>query len=195
MITFAWAVLFLMSTPGPGVLTVAGIGAGFGMRAAARYILGLFIGTNLVALAVVTGLAALILADDRLRIVLFTLSFSYLAYLALRIALAGSKIAFIENARAPGIRDGVLLQLINPKAYAVNTALFIGFALFPDAYIQEVIVKFVIANAIWTPIHFIWAWAGVSLHKLNISASATRAINLAMAAALLIVVGLAIWSL
>ena len=90
MIVFALAVFFLMATPGPGVLSVAGVGASFGVRPGARYIGGLFIGTNLVAFAVVSGLAALILADARVRTVLFVLSFGYLTYLALRIALAGS---------------------------------------------------------------------------------------------------------
>ena len=59
MFAFAAAVFFLLITPGPGVLSTAGVGAGFGFRPGARYVLGLFLGTNLVALAVVSGLAAL----------------------------------------------------------------------------------------------------------------------------------------
>ncbi|MGX9355440.1 LysE family translocator [Roseobacteraceae bacterium S113] len=193
MIVFALAVFFLMATPGPGVLSVAGVGASFGFRPGARYIGGLFIGTNLVALAVVSGLAALILADARVRTVLFVLSFGYLTYLALRIALAGSKLAFIERADPPGIRDGIALQAINPKAYAVNTAIFTGFPIFPDAYVAEVVFKFVIVNSIWTPIHFIWLWAGVSLHRLDLAPARQRAINIAMACAMMAVVGLAVW--
>ena len=44
-------------------------------------------------------LAALVLADPRIRLILFVVSFGYLTYLALRIAFAGSRIAFIEKAR------------------------------------------------------------------------------------------------
>ena len=48
-------------------------------------------------------------------------SAAYLLYLAFRIGWAGSKIAFVERQSAPSVFG---LQLINPKAYAVNTTLF-----------------------------------------------------------------------
>ena len=192
MLTFAAAVFFLIITPGPGVLSTAGVGAGFGFRPGSRYVFGLFLGTNLVALAVVSGLAALILADARIRTLLFVLSFGYLTYLAIRIALAGSRVAFIERAHPPGIFGGILLQAVNPKAYAVNTALFSGFAFLPENYPLEVALKFLIVNAIWIPIHFLWLWAGVSLHRLNLSEQAHRQINIAMAVSMLLVVVLAV---
>jgi threonine/homoserine/homoserine lactone efflux protein len=53
MPTFCLAVLLLLVTPGPGVLSTAGVGAAFGFNAGLRYVTGLFIGTNLVALIVV----------------------------------------------------------------------------------------------------------------------------------------------
>jgi len=102
----------LIITPGPGVLSLAGVGAAYGFRAGLRYFTGLFIGTNLVALAVVTGLAALILASTAIRTVLMIASTAYLLYLAYKIATAGSRIGFKAASRQPGIRDGVALQLI-----------------------------------------------------------------------------------
>lgn len=191
MLAFTLAVFFLLITPGPGVLSVAGVGAGFGYRPGAYYIWGLFAGTNLVALTVVTGLAALIVAEPRVRTLLFVASFAYLVYLALRVALAGSQIGFSARADAPGIRDGIILQFLNPKAYAVNTALFTGFPIFADAYWTEVALKFVVVNAIWLPIHFLWLWLGVRLHALALPYSTQRWINYAMAAAMLAVVVLA----
>jgi threonine/homoserine/homoserine lactone efflux protein len=193
MLTFAAAVFFLIVTPGPGVLSTAGVGAGYGFRAGIRYVAGLCIGTNLVGLAVITGLAAAVLADPRIRTVLLSASAAYLVYLAVRIALAGAKIAFIERASAPGIRGGVLLQVINPKAYAVNTALYSGFAFLPDSPAVEMVLKVLIMNAIWLPIHFGWLWAGVALHRLNLAPRTQRAINVAMALAMLAVVALAAW--
>ena len=47
---FIAACLLLISTPGPGVLSTAGVGAGFGFRTGSRYVFGLCIGTNMVAL-------------------------------------------------------------------------------------------------------------------------------------------------
>ena len=194
MLTFALAVFFLIVTPGPGVLSTAGVGAAFGAKAGTRYVCGLFIGTNLVCLAIVSGLTAVLFADARLRSVLFFASLAYLIYLALRIALAGSKIAFMERAQPPGVLGGILLQAVNPKAYAVNTALFTGFGFMPQALGLEIGIKFLILNAIWIPIHFGWLWLGITLRRMNLPTRTQRIINVAMAASMLLVVALASFS-
>ena len=195
MITFIFAVIFLLSTPGPGVLSAAGVGAGFGMRAGLRFVSGLFIGQAIVFFAVAFGLATLVLATPWLRIFLMALSFSYLLYLAGRIALAGSKNAFVNLEGAPGFLAGVLLQPINPKAYAVLTTLLGGFPLFPESYWTEVALKFAVLNMIWIPIHLAWVYFGVFLSNLNLHKSVQRNINLAMAASMLAVVALATWTM
>jgi threonine/homoserine/homoserine lactone efflux protein len=194
MLIFAAAVFFLIITPGPGVLSTAGVGAAFGAQSGSRYVAGLFIGTNLVCLAVISGLTAVLLADERLRVALFVASIAYLGYLALRIALAGSRIAFIERAHPPGVSGGILLQTINPKAYAVNTALFTGFNFLPQNYPAEVALKFMIVNAIWIPIHFAWLWLGITLRRMNLPRRTQRAINIAMAFSMLLVVALAAYA-
>ena len=191
MDVFIAAVFFLLITPGPGVLSTAGVGASFGKQAGYRYVLGLFIGTNLVALAVVTGLASIVLTVPVLRTVLLYASIAYICYLALRIAFAGSNIAFIESQRAPGIVDALLLQAINPKAYVVNTTLFTGFSFSDMQLWQETLWKFLLINAIWIPIHLLWLSAGIGLKQLNLSSRAQRIINILMALSLLMVVVLA----
>ncbi|WP_417241342.1 LysE family translocator [Celeribacter sp.] len=192
MLTYAAAVLFLIITPGPGVLSAAGVGSAFGFRQALRYLIGLFIGSNIVGAAVISGLAAVILANPAIRTILMVASLAYLVYLAAKIAFAGAKIAFVESKRGPGVGAGVLLQVINPKAYAVNTALFSGFSFAPDNYTFEVVIKLLVMYVIWLPIHLGWAYAGASLHKLNLSHVAQRRINYAMAGAMLTVVVLAV---
>ena len=191
MLTFLAAVFFLLATPGPGVLSAAGVGAAYGFRAGLRYITGLCIGQLIVIAAVVSGLAALILANPTIRTVLLIASTLYLLYLAARIALAGSKIAFIEAQSEPGVMAGILLQPINPKAYAVNTTLFTGFALFPDAFWLEVVWKLVLLNLLWIPIHVGWVWFGATLRRLELPEVVQRRINYAMAASMLVVVFLA----
>ncbi|MCF8465963.1 MAG: LysE family transporter [Sneathiella sp.] len=194
MISFALAVFFLIITPGPGVLSTAGVGSAFGRAAGFRYVFGLFIGTNLVALAVISGLAAVVFAIPYIRITLLVLSAMYLTYLAFRIASAGAKVAFIEAESQPGIFAGIALQLINPKAYAVNTTFFTGFPFLPDALPVETMIKFAIMNAIWIPIHLLWLTAGIMIKRLDLAPHIQFRINLAMAAAMLAVVGLAVLS-
>lgn len=191
MLTFALAVFFLIITPGPGVLSLAGVGAAFGFRHGSRYLLGLFFGTNLVCLGVITGLAAVMLAEPGVRTVFYVISVGYLVYLAFRIAFAGSKVAFIERTTPPGIKGGMLLQAVNPKAYAVNTALFSAFAFMPETPGLEVSLKLLILNTIWTAIHFLWLWVGITLRRLDLPEKMQRAINIGMAASMLIVVALA----
>jgi len=191
MLSFAAAVFLLLITPGPGVLSTAGMGAAYGFRPGLGYVTGLFIGTNMVALAVISGVAAVVLSVPVIRTILLGASVAYLLYLAGRIAFAGSKIAFIEAKTAPGVAAGVLLQAINPKAYAVNTTLFTGFAFYPESFLGETLVKLFIVNAIWIPIHLGWLYAGVALERLNIGARRQFHINVLMALSMLGVVVLA----
>lgn len=194
MLTFALAVFFLIITPGPGVLSTAGLGAAYGFRPGLAYVLGLFIGTNLVALAVISGVAAIVLSVPVIRTVLMAASIVYLLYLAARIAFAGSKIAFVEAKAPPAVLSGLLLQAINPKAYVVNTTLFAGFPFAPDNLVFETTAKLLIANVIWISVHLSWLYAGASLHRLNLSHAAHRGVNYSMAASMLAVVALAIFS-
>lgn len=194
MLSFAAAIFFLLITPGPGVLSAAGVGAAYGLRSGWRYVLGLAIGNNLVALAVITGLAAVMLANPIIRTLLLFASTGFLIYLAIRIAFSGSKIGFISTKNEPGFKEGILLQLINPKAYAVNTFLFSGFPLFDESYFIEAGLKLLIYNIIWFPIHLLWVWFGVSIRKLDLPAQTQRLINFIMAGLLIIVASLALWS-
>jgi threonine/homoserine/homoserine lactone efflux protein len=195
MLAFFLAVLLLLATPGPGVLSTAGVGAAFGFNAGLRYVGGLFVGTNLVALIVVSGLAAIILANPWARTALLGFSTIYLLYLAVRIAFAGRRIAFITASAKPGLRAGLLLQLINPKAYAVNLTWFSGFQLLPESLLLETLLKFLVINLVWIPIHLLWLFAGSSVNHLDLSPRGHFMINAAMAAAMLVVVVLAVGSL
>lgn len=194
MIEFALAVFFLLITPGPGVLTTAGIGAAYGFRAGLGFMTGLCVGGFINMMIVISGLAAIVLAVPSLRTALLFASVAYLVYLAWRIASAGAKIGFAPAQTPLGFRNGLMLQFINPKAYVVSTTLFSGFAFMSQTPVLEVIVKLIVFNAIWIPVHLIWLQAGTSLRSLNLSARTQRVINIAMAASMLFVVGIALWS-
>ncbi len=193
MLTFAIVSLLMFITPGPGVLSLAGVGAAFGWRHGLRYMAGLFAGHFLVSIAVITGLAAIILAEPIIRRLLLLASAGYLGYLALRIALAGSKISFIQI-NAPGFMTGMTLQFINPKAYAVHTTFFTGFAFYPDSFVVETGLKLIIMNAIWISLHLCWLYAGCKLNELNLPDKTQKLINIFMAICLVAVVGMSAWS-
>ena len=194
MLDFALACIFLIITPGPGVLSVAGVGSGFGFAAGSKYLWGLCVGNLMVAIAVVSGLAAAVFAIPYIREILLVLSVAYMVYLAAKVAFAGSKIGFIEATKAPRFFDGIALQAINPKAYVANTVLFTGFSFLPNQLATEISIKLVMWTLIWIPIHFAWLLAGISLRRMQLAERTQRAINMFMALSMLFVVGLALTS-
>ncbi len=194
MLAFAFAVFLLIITPGPGVLSLAGVGTAYGWTHGIRYLTGLWIGNNLVSLAVISGLAALVLANPVIRTILLFASAAYLIYLAARVAFAGARIAFIHMA-APGVITGVSLQFINPKAYAVHTTLFSGFLIYPDNLVLETGLKLLVSNMVWIPLHVLWLYAGVRINELDLQPRTQRRINLIMAVCLVAVVVMSMWSI
>tara|TARA_B110000285_G_C15131607_1_gene623951 strand:+ start:1723 stop:2313 length:591 start_codon:yes stop_codon:yes gene_type:complete len=194
MLAFAAAVFFLIISPGPGVLSTAGVGAAYGYRNGLAYVAGLFAGSNLVAMLVISGIAATALALPWLRTTLLIASLGYLLWLAWRIASAGAQIGFIEARTPLGFWNGLALQPINPKAYVVNTTLFTGFSFMPDALWLETAIKLLIMNLIWIPLHLGWLGAGISLRRLDLGPQAQRRVNIAMALSMLVAVALALWS-
>jgi len=194
MFAFIGTTLLLIATPGPGVLSIAGVGSGFGFMAGQRFLWGLWLGNFLVGLAVIFGLEAIIFSIPYLPTALLVLSLAYLSYLAFKIALAGTEIAFIKIPRIPGFFDALALQAINPKAYAVNATFFTSFSFWPDHSIEEILLKILIVNAIWIPVHFGWLYAGATLHRLDLPDPVQRAINIFMALSMVVVVILAIVS-
>ena len=96
MYIFALAVFLLIVSPGPGVLSLAGVGVAFGWHHGMRYLFGLFVGNNLICFAVISGFLTVFLKNPLVREALLITSASYLFYLALKIAFAGSKIALIQ---------------------------------------------------------------------------------------------------
>ena len=117
MISYIIISFLMMVTPGPGVLSLAGVGAGFGWRVGLLYLIGLFIGTNAVAFLVVIGFKKFLFQIDGVEITFLLLSLSYLSFLAWRIATSDNKTGFKEVSKAPRLYEGIILQFINPKAY------------------------------------------------------------------------------
>ncbi len=194
MIAYIAAVTFLIITPGPGVLTTAGVGSAYGFRAGLAYMSGIIFGSLIVMSSVASGLAAIVFSVPFVRNILLVGSLTYLLYLAFRIATSGARVAFIETDRPLGFFNGMTLSVINPKAYAVATTIFSGFTVLPDSPYLEPAIKIIIFGSISVPMHFIWLYAGASLKRLRLSPKIMRLVNVGMATAMLAVVALALYS-
>jgi threonine/homoserine/homoserine lactone efflux protein len=178
----------MMVTPGPGVLSLAGVGAGFGWRVGIMYLIGLFLGTNGVALLVVLGFKQFLFEIDGVELTFLFLSLSYLSFLSWRIATSDNKTGFTETSKAPKLYEGIFLQFVNPKAYVVQGHLFVVLSLGISSYNVEILTKFLIVNSIWIPIHIFWLWLGISLKKWSLASNKQVWVNRGMGLALFAVV-------
>ena len=178
----------MMVTPGPGVLSLAGVGAGFGWRVGIMYLIGLFLGTNGVALLVVLGFKQFLFEIDGVELTFLVLSLSYLSFLSWRIATSDNKTGFKETSKAPKLYEGIFLQFVNPKAYVVQGQLFVVLSLGISSYNTEILTKFLIVNSIWIPIHILWLWLGISLKKWSLASNKQVWVNRGMGLALFAVV-------
>jgi len=178
----------MMVTPGPGVLSLAGVGAGFGWRVGIMYLIGLFLGTNGVALLVVLGFKQFLFEIDGVELTFLVLSLSYLSFLSWRIATSDNKTGFKETSKAPKLYEGIFLQFVNPKAYVVQGHLFVVLSLGISSYNTEILTKFLIVNSIWITIQILWLWLGISLKKWSLASNKQVWVNRGMGLALFAVV-------
>jgi len=188
MIAYIIISFLMMVTPGPGVLSLAGVGAGFGWRVGMMYLIGLFFGTNGVALLVVLGFKQFLFEIEGVELTFLFLSLSYLSFLSWRIATSDNKTGFKQSLKAPKLYEGIFLQFVNPKAYVVQGHLFVVLSLGISSYNAEIITKFIIVNSIWIPIHLLWLWLGISLKKWSLASKKQTLVNRGMGLALFAVV-------
>ena len=187
MISYILAVIVLTAIPGPGLLTIFGLGSGFGYRAGISFTTGVYLGANITAFIVFSGFASLLIEFPTLRNTLFVMSLAYFTYFAIRIGFAGSELGIISK-KPPSCGSGIMLMLVNPKAYMTVSALYVGFPLASFNPVNEAITKIIIANIIWVPGHLLWLYAGVKVNHLDLSAKSKRTVNIILAITILTIV-------
>lgn len=88
VLLFLLTSLALVGSPGPNTLSLAALGAAFGMRRVVPYMLGLDLGMVAVVALVGSGLWAAVLSSPRIAPVVTFAASAYLIFLAYRIATA-----------------------------------------------------------------------------------------------------------
>ena len=188
MVTFSLAVLVLAATPGPALLSIVAVGSVFGFKQGTRYVIGALAGANIVILMVIGGFAALLTNFPSLRVILAGFSLCYLIYIAWQIAIASNALNDNKTVKTIGLIDGIFIQLLNPKAYAVALALFFGFPLFYQSFAIETLTKLLIVNGIFIPAYMFWLLLGVKLQTLNLSPTLGKTVNRLLALLMLLAV-------
>mgnify|MGYP001249508501 CR=1 FL=1 len=181
MIAFIIVVFVLAATPGPALLSIVGAGSAFGFRGGLPYTFGALLGANIVIILSIVGFASILMAAPNLKIFLSIVSLSYLVYVALQVAGSNQMVNDTEKKPRLGVINGVIIQLLNPKAYAVGIALFSGFPLAINNMLSEVIIKLLLINSIFVPAYFLWLFFGEILHaRLSVTTN-NKTVNVSLA--------------
>ncbi len=185
------AAIPLMGSPGPATISLAAVGATYGMKPALLYLCGIVAGTTGVLLMVAAGLTGLILAQPQLSNALSAIAAVYILYLAYRISVAPIG-KFSSNGPAPTAAGGFVLAIFNPKAYAAIGAVFSSIEMVAGNPPADALAKLVALLPVIVAVNSIWLWIGSALAKYLQSQRYGRTINIAFALLLVLAMMLAV---
>ena len=136
--------VIILITPGPAVISTLYSGINYGYKKSFPYILGMVSGYCINLSLGVLGLG-LIVKNAQLYIGFKYLMFAYIFYLAYKIAFS-SALKEGHTSKPLGFFKGVLLNVLNPKAYVAALSSISQFSL-ANAY-SETVAYIVVVNLI-----------------------------------------------
>jgi len=185
LISLTIASFLLLGSPGPTPLALAAVGATFGFRAGIPFLLGILVGLAAVVSLGAAGMSAFFEAFPSSRLFVQICGGLYVCYIAFKVATAPVLSSNEDAARdAPVFKDGVIFNLLNPKAYAVLLALYSQFALPFTAQWASVVATGVVVYAIGLVIDILWLSLGGVLRPVFSAPKSARAIRVFFALAM-----------
>lgn len=177
LILFVFAGLF---SPGPNVVMLTASGARFGFRATVPHMLGVPIGTGIIAASSGIGIGAVLLAAPILKFSFQLAAALWILWLAWKTAQAGRAGRSADSGKPFTFVQAILFQAVNPKIWAVTIAASAGFGigLSPTA---EALRLFAVFAAINLGVCLFWTSTGQLLSGLLQSEARWRVFMTAMA--------------
>lgn len=126
LLTFVLIGLF---SPGPNVVMLTASGARFGFRATLPHLLGVPIGTGLIAATSALGLGVVLLSTPKLTLIFQIAAAIWILWLAWRTAQAARAGRASDNGKPLTFVEAILFQVINAKLWAVAIAASAGFSI------------------------------------------------------------------
>ncbi len=174
----------LYGTPGPVVLSLAVSSGTFGVRRSVPYLMGTLVGLAANLAIAGMGLALVFTRYPIVGTVFRYASLAYVLYLAAKLFRPASA----ANGERQPLRfvDGLVLNLINPKAYASALIVLAAFAETGADYASSFAWIFLVSMAVGIAVDIGWLSAGAFLARSGWSARAPRAWNAALAGLLVL---------
>ncbi len=180
----------LAYSPGPGNLFFAALGARFGLAATLSANAGYHVATLLLTALIGAGLITLIDPDSALFFFLKTGGSIYVLWLAWKMAVAGRSTAEMRVGAA-GFFDGVMLLVLNPKAYVIIVLMYSQFGSVGLSSMSERVAVISLVFTVNNLLAFLlWTLAGDGLGRLFRSEADARRLNLVFA---VVLAGVALW--
>ena len=183
--------LAIMGSPGPATVSLVAAGSAHGVRRSLPYLAGIIAGTWIVLVAVASGITAALLTVPALGAVLVWASAAYILWLAYHIATAPPLREPAAASHAGSFGGGALLGAANPKAWVAIAAVF-GSARLADAAAADAAAKVAALTAMIVVICAGWLVAGRSIAPLLRGARRARAVNVALALAVVAAMALTV---
>jgi threonine/homoserine/homoserine lactone efflux protein len=178
--------VFVMSiTPGPGNFLLLASGANFGFARSVPLILGISGGFLSIVFLVGIGLGPLFERFPEIYLVLQIACGVYVLWLAWKIATSRSLGSGETKVEAPiGFFAAALLQLFNPKAWAVALIVTVSYTT-PNELVLSLLLVLAVIALVNIPALSAWALSGSALRNALNKGNRIVAFNIAMAALLI----------
>ncbi|MCG9768382.1 LysE family translocator [Pseudoalteromonas piscicida] len=123
LLSVAITTAVLLGSPGPAPLALAATAASQGVKKGFPFLAGILTGLLVAVIFAATGVAGLLVSHPQVTLMLKWLAAAYLIYVAYKIAANNAALGS-AGAQLPSFKDGFILNLLNPKAYAACIAIF-----------------------------------------------------------------------
>lgn len=185
-VTLLMFLLPLAYSPGPGNLFFAANGARFGLRTTFNAIAGYHVATLSVTLLLGFGFSSALLVAPHVFSLIKIVGSLYVLWLAWKLGTAGS--VGQQDATSATFMDGVVLLLLNPKAYVIITLMFSQFLSVDSGNVHVILISmtFTLNNLV---AFTVWAMIGDRLGEVFRNESQARYLNMTFGVMLAMVGG------
>lgn len=177
LLVFVFAGLF---SPGPNVVMLTASGARFGFRRTLPHLLGVPIGTAILAAVSAFGIGASLMSVPTLKLVFQLLAAAWILRLSYKTARAGRIGRAADQDKPFSFIQAIVFQVVNPKVWAVAIAAAAGFGgnLSPALEAARLFAIFLVLNFF---VCVFWTTTGHLLSNLLQSEKTWRIFMLTMA--------------
>lgn len=174
--------LVMSLSPGPGNFILLASGVNFGFRRSVPIILGISGGFLAMVLAIGLGLGPILQEHQTVYAVLKVIGGAYVLWLAIKIARSAppAEAGTDRPDRPVSFLEAALLQLVNPKAWAVALIVTVSYTT-PTDYTASLLAMIAVFAVVNLPAISVWALFGVGLRRFLHDPLKVRVFNTVMA--------------